>query len=123
MHSSLSQCSRRPLLFTVVAIIFTGTITKAEDGYRLWLRYDRLQAVNVTSYRTRVRSIMAPGSSSIIDAARRELVNGCTGLLGQSVPTASRIEGDGVILLGTPRTSTDIASLHLERQLAALGPE
>jgi alpha-glucuronidase len=66
---------------------------------------------------------MIPGDSSTIAAARTELRNGCAGLLGAPISLTTRIESDGVILLGTPRTSNDIASLHLDRQLAALGSE
>jgi alpha-glucuronidase len=122
VNSSTSQAYRGPLL-SIVAIICFITTVKAEDGYRLWLRYDPLPASNATSYRARVRSIMIPGDSSTITATRTELRNGCAGLLGAPIPLTTRIESDGVILLGTPRTSNDIASLHLDRQLAALGSE
>jgi alpha-glucuronidase len=107
----------------LVAVLVFVTTSKAEDGYRLWLRYDPLPASNVTSYRVRIRSIMVPGDSRTIAAARTELRNGCIGLLAAEVASANKIENDGVILLGTPQTITEIASLHLDRQLASLGSE
>ncbi|HYW70475.1 MAG TPA: alpha-glucuronidase family glycosyl hydrolase [Pyrinomonadaceae bacterium] len=108
------------LLVTLMAL---GSVARADDGYRLWLRYDPLPAANREVYRARVRAIVAPGNSPTIAAAREELRDGCSGLLGQPIPLTDNFESEGVILLGTPQTSKEVAALHLEGQLAALGPE
>ena len=103
------------------AQLFAAT-AEAEDGYRLWLRYDPLPAESSRAYRARVASVVAQGNSPTLDAARAELVNGLTGLLGHDVPSASEVSG-GAVVVGTPRSSPLVASLKLDRQLAALGPE
>src|SRR5262249_22687039 len=54
---------------------------------------------------------------------RSELVNGCSGLLGQSVPALTKVERNGAVVVGTPQSSSLIAGLHWESQLAQLGPE
>src|SRR5262249_20677884 len=108
---------------TVAVQLFLGTTTRAEDGYRLWLRYAPLPQQMIDSFQPRVTSIVAPGSSATLDAIRTELLNGCTGLLGRAVPVAGDVNRDGAVVVGTPQSSSQIAGLKWERQLAELGPE
>ncbi len=96
---------------------------KADDGYRLWLRYDPLPANAVKDYRARVTSVVVQGQSQTLDAVRKELVSGCAGLLGGSVSLAEKVERDGALVVGVPSNSPLIDSLNWGRQLAALGPE
>ena len=96
---------------------------RAEDGYRLWLRYDRLPERSIDAYRPRLASVVVPGGSATLDAIRTELVDGCSGLLGQPVPVAADIDRDGAVVVGTPKSSPIIAGLGWGRQLAELGPE
>jgi alpha-glucuronidase len=111
-------------LFLILSLIaFLSPSVAAEDGYRLWLRYDPLPKEKVEVYRPRATSIIAPGDSATLEAIRGELTNGCSGLLGGSVPLAEKIERDGAIVVGTPKSSPLIAGLKWDRQLAALGPE
>ena len=77
----------------------------------------------IEAYRPRVTSIVAPGGSATLEAIRSELSNGCAGLLGGAVTVAEKIERDGAIVVGTPKSSPLIAGLKWERQLAQLGPE
>src|SRR5262245_48635285 len=41
---------------------------KAEDGYRLWLRYDPLQKEMIEVYQPRITSVVAPGGSATMEA-------------------------------------------------------
>jgi alpha-glucuronidase len=100
-----------------------GAKAAAEDGYRLWLRYDPLPANVVKDYRARVTSVVVQGQSPTLDAVRTELVGGCAGLLGGSVALAQKVERDGAVVVGTPLSSPLIDGLGWGRQLAALGPE
>jgi len=112
------------LVCAAVALqLFAGAAAKADDGYRLWLRYDPLPANVVKGYRARVSSIVVQGESPTLDAVRTELVEGCAGLLGSSVPLAEKVERDGALVVGTPQSSPLINGLKLERELTALGPE
>ncbi|MGH9881486.1 MAG: alpha-glucuronidase family glycosyl hydrolase, partial [Pyrinomonadaceae bacterium] len=108
--------------FAVAIICLAATIARAEDGYRLWLRYDLLPKKIVDVYRPQVSAIVVPGSSTTIEAISRELVDGCSGLLGPIAP-AGDVDRDGALVVGTPRTSPQVASLKWERQLADLGPD
>jgi alpha-glucuronidase len=104
-------------------MMLCGVAAPAEDGYRLWLRYDALPPAKVTQYRNQVRSIMAPGNSPTIAVVGTELLAGCSGLLGTSIRQTDKLDSDGVILVGTPQTSTEIASLGIKGDLQALGPD
>jgi alpha-glucuronidase len=107
----------------VIILLCLGATAKAEDGYRLWLRYDGLPKSMSDAYRARVTSIVVSGKSATLDGIRTELVNGCTGLLGRPVPVAEAIDRDGAVLVGTPQSSPLVARLKWERELAELGPE
>ena len=92
---------------------------KADDGYRLWLRYDQLPSAN--TYRSRIKSISVQGKSATFDLIRRELSQGCSGLLGTRVEVGER--DDASVVVGLPQTSTLIRKLGWESELASLGPE
>ena len=102
---------------------FAAVAAKAEDGYRLWLRYDPLPASAIKGYRERVASVVVQGQSPTFDAIRAELVRGCGGLLGAPVPSADKVERDGSVVVGTPQSSPLVGGLGWGRQLASLGPE
>lgn len=104
-------------------LFFAGTTAKAEDGYRLWLRYDPLPKAMSDAYRARVTAINVSGKSATLDAIRTELIDGCAGLFGSPVPIADAIDRDGAVIVGTPQSSPLVARLKWERELAELGPE
>jgi len=95
--------------FVVSLVFFTGTTSKGDDGYRLWLRYDLLPKRVSDSYRPRITELVVPGSSDTANEIR--------------VPVASDVERDGAVLVGTPQSAPQISRLDLGQQLAHLGPE
>jgi alpha-glucuronidase len=95
----------------------------AEDGYRLWMRYDRLPDRVIDAYRPRLASVVVPGARATLDAIRTELVDGLSGLLGDRVLVADDVDRDGAVVVGTPRSSSLIAGLGWGPRLAELGPE
>ncbi|HEX8921482.1 MAG TPA: alpha-glucuronidase family glycosyl hydrolase [Pyrinomonadaceae bacterium] len=114
---SLSSC------LTAVVLFFVGGSAKAEDGYRLWLRYDPLPEQVKRVYRQSVTSIVVQGKSATLDAIRSELTEACARLLDSPVSFAEDAERGGAVLIGTPQSSPLIASLKWSEQLAALGAE
>ncbi len=102
---------------------FTGATAKADDGYRLWLRYDLLPNLVIDNLRPRITSLVVEGNSGTLQTVRAELTNGLTGLLGSAPVLGTTIDRDGVLIVGTPSSSPVIASLRWEQQLADLGPE
>jgi alpha-glucuronidase len=110
-------------LTVLIFIFLPAASARAEDGYRLWLRYDPLPRRMIDVYRPRVSSIVVQGKSATLDAVRAELKDGCTGLLGVRVPLAEEGLRDGAVIVGTPQSSPLIAGLKWSGPLADLGPE
>ena len=96
---------------------------RAEDGYRLWLRYEPLPAEKAKAYQARVTSLVAPGNSATQTIIRQELSAGCAGLLGRAIPTANAVVRDGAVIVGTSKNNSLIANLKWDKPLADLGPE
>ena len=88
----------------------------AEDGYRLWLRYERVpdlakRAAYAHALRQIVTGAEAPEPPGALAAAREEFVEALRGLLGVDIPVAARSTGDGAVLMGTPASNPEIGAL------------
>jgi alpha-glucuronidase len=106
----------------LLQVAFAGNV-RAEDGYRLWLRYDQLSPQVQQVYAPLVSSLLVPGNSSTNSAILQELRDGCSGLLGRNIPVVADVDRDGTVLVGTPKSSTHIANLKWDQKLADLGSE
>ena len=108
--------------FFVLFVFFCGiTSVRADDGYRLWLRYEQLPSRSLSTYRARVQSIAVQGKSATFAVIRRELSVGCAGLLGTPIVVGDR--DDASVVVGLPQTSPLIRKLGWEAELKNLGPE
>jgi alpha-glucuronidase len=106
----------------VLFVFFCGiTSVRADDGYRLWLRYEQLPAKSTNEYRRQINSIAVQGTSPTFDVIRRELSLGCAGLLGTPVVVGDR--DDASVIVGLPQTSRLIRKLRWQADLKKLGPE
>lgn len=86
------------LLFIIFFFVLTSY---AKDGYRLWLRYDKIDDNRLLEqYRNAISSIQFPHSSSALNAAKDELLNGLQGLLDKKITERNKIE-NGCVLVGT----------------------
>ena len=104
----------------VLFVLFCGCV-KADDGYRLWLRYEQLPSGTVESYGRQVKSVAVQGKSATFDLIRGELSEGCSLLLGK--PVAVGESEDASVVVGVPQTSTLIRKLQWQIELKNLGPE
>ena len=63
----------RNLLIVLSMVISASGL--AEDGYRLWLRYDKIDNSNLMQqYRTAISYIQFARSSPTLDAAKKEML-------------------------------------------------
>jgi alpha-glucuronidase len=108
-------------LKSFVLLVLFCVFVNADDGYRLWLRYEPLPARSLSTYRQRIKSISVQGQSATFDVIRAELNEGCSGLLGTSVEIRNR--DDTSVVVGLPQTSNLIRRLRWEPALKSLGPE
>jgi alpha-glucuronidase len=113
--------SYQVLSIALVCLVFFAT-SRADDGYRLWMRYDALPEQSAAPYRARIRSIVVTENSRTFDAIREELRSGIDGLLNTKIPSDDR-PGEGALIVGTPKNSALISRMNLGSQLSALGNE
>jgi alpha-glucuronidase len=99
-----------------------GSAALAEDGHDLWLRYRLLPKADRASYGAQAHRIVAGETESpTLDAALGELERGLEGLIGAAPTSASDVDADGSIVIGTPASSKIIASL--KPPLSGMGAE
>jgi len=83
----------------------------AEDGHRLWLRYDRIDdAALLAQYRNAVAAVVFPTPSPTLLVARNELLDDLESLLSKKLTSQTSL-ADNCLLAGTPSTSPIIAKL------------
>jgi alpha-glucuronidase len=112
------------LVFIVFLLFLVPFKMIAEDGYRLWLRYDRITDGNkLNEYKKHINEIHFPEDSPTLKAARAELGRGLAGLLDSSVKFTEKLTGSGTLIVGTPKSSEVVASLKLNDKLNKLGRE
>src|SRR6059058_1731847 len=70
----------------------------ADDGYRLWLRYDSLPSQLRQRYAASATEIVMPSEGPVAASAASELRRGLSGLLGVQVPEQARIDRDGAVV-------------------------
>jgi alpha-glucuronidase len=108
--------------FLFLLILVMANSARAENGYDLWLRYKKVSDKFLASYRKHASTIILPGNSATIDATKKELVQGLTGLLATTPPFTNTITKDGTVLIGT---AASLASYNtrIEKPLTGIGAE
>lgn len=114
----------RTIPHLITLLIFSYLSLQAEDGYRLWLRYDKIPNKNILKeYSTQINSIYIEGNSSTIVAAKDELINGLTGLLGKEIKEVTFIKSNGTLVVANYSSSKLLNELNIAGQLSNLGSE
>jgi len=84
-------------LFCLFSFLFMGFCASADDGYRLWLKYDLIKNTSVRAqYQTFTQYIASTGTDAVSQTAAQELQTGLQGLLGKNIrlqKTASTAPG------------------------------
>lgn len=114
----------RILCLFLFILFFHSSVIKADDGYRLWLRYDLISdRLILQSYQKSVTGWIIEGTSPSSIVAAIELQNGLNGLLGKNIEHMTTLKRNGIIVAGTPDNSSIISSLKLKSKLSGLGDE
>ncbi|HEX5149949.1 MAG TPA: alpha-glucuronidase family glycosyl hydrolase [Parafilimonas sp.] len=109
-------------IFLFLLTCFICSSLYAEDGYRLWLRYDKIDDKNLLAqYRNQISFIRFTGSTLVIPAAKEELLNGLEGLLDKKIFFSDQVQ-NGTILAGTIQNS-NIHSLVPADDINKIGKE
>jgi len=111
-------------LFALALLIAPFLTARAEDGYRLWLRYDPIDDANLrASYSKLASTVVIQANSPTLLAAQNELVTGLQGLLGQKISVQTHsTAGQAAIVVATPTTEPGIAR-RLAAELKTVGDE
>ncbi|HKJ33224.1 MAG TPA: alpha-glucuronidase family glycosyl hydrolase [Balneolales bacterium] len=124
--------SLRTVLFTsfsyLIIIIFFSSLTSrnanGESGHKLWLRYIPVSNNNLLQkYRHSVQKVDINAVAPTMKVAANELKRGLDGLLSGKIPITHSVTQNGIIIVGTPKNSKLVASLHLRNELHKLGKE
>src|SRR3989304_2686827 len=118
MKNSLSA-----IVFMVCIVAGVGS-ANADDGYRLWLKYDLISDAHLQKeYRRLIHASMIKGESATIQAARKELENGLNGLLGSAFPQVDDVNEDGVIMAGAFKNLPLLQDANLKSKVLKVGDE
>ena len=115
----------RIVLLACCAWLVSPQIARADDGYRLWLKYDRIaDSQKLDAYRKSIKSWFVPGNSPTLEIVAQELKQGLAGLLDTKLAMVTDVNTDGVVicvsLKGTPAQA---AQVRLEEKLKNIPAE
>ncbi|MDZ7692837.1 MAG: alpha-glucuronidase family glycosyl hydrolase [Balneolaceae bacterium] len=112
------------LFFLLLSVGLSSQSVFADDGYKLWLRYDEISDNSVLQqYRANIQEVVLQGNSETYSIVEEELKNGISGLLGRDIPVSSQLSNRSALIVGTPSSSSIISSLNLENRLKSVGDE
>ncbi len=119
----MKRCINIKILFFFTALL-SSCLSNADDGYRLWLRYDKITDDELLmEYRNAISQVVAEGTSETMMTVREEIVSGLSGLLDIEIDFADKPLPGNILIIGTPRNSKMIASLNINKKLENLGNE
>ena len=119
----LLTTSRITILLVLLSFFLISKKAIAEDGYRLWLRYDLVSnSQKLKEYRSAIKSFLIEGESPTLLAASSELELALNGLLGAPIKSTTRLISDGTLILGTSRSPL-LAGIKEKEKLKGIGKE
>ncbi|MEI7731477.1 MAG: alpha-glucuronidase family glycosyl hydrolase [Verrucomicrobiota bacterium] len=129
-HTTSSHKTKRIMilptsfLILLMAVGCQFTQAYADDGYRLWMRYDPIpDSARLSQCRNTFAALLIATGSPTEDAIKNELLIGIGGLTKGTIPLVNSVDHDGILVIGTPQNSPLIASLPWVKEIEALGPE
>ena len=113
----------RAMLASAAATVFAPVCGRAESGYDLWLRYERLPEARREQALDQFHVIAAPlGGHPAIDAAAEELQRGLGAMLGREVPVVPCPDDDPSFPDGAV-SLCGIASVRVTRAMQSLSAD
>ncbi|MCB0688082.1 MAG: alpha-glucuronidase, partial [Saprospiraceae bacterium] len=110
-------------VFFLLVFLITIIYLKAEDGYRLWLRYELVEnEALLEKYRSIIGSIVIVDENATMDAIRHELDIGLSGPLGKKILEGT-LNDDHLLLIGTYGPNTILSERLTPNETEDLGDE
>jgi alpha-glucuronidase len=94
-----------------ICLLLCSSILFGEDGYRLWLRYDKIDDnALLQQYTNKIRAVQLVATSPTLRVAKQELFSGLNGLLAKKILEPSQVVNNCVIA-GTPGTTALVQTI------------
>lgn len=114
---------KKILLLVIFLFIFINENLYSDDGYRLWLKYDKISNQKILkSYLSQISGFLIEGNTPTVNAAKEELQNGLSGLLGKKIKEAKEIN-NGIIIAGVLHKSNYLKKLKLPDEISNISDE
>jgi alpha-glucuronidase len=111
-------------LLILYVILCCSNASLADDGYRLWLRYDKIQNINlVNKYKQQTIAPKIIGNSPTMQIVRTELQKALSGLLGINYPATNSFSSTPTLLIGTLQAIGQSQSIVESTSLSSLNDE
>lgn len=112
------------LLFIVTVVTLQQSTLQAENGYRLWLRYDPVSnQKKLQEYRQTIKGYFIGGQSPTLSIAGSELQQGLSGLLGQAFSPLKNPAKASIIIARPSDPSLSALQKKLKEQLQKIDDE
>ena len=99
-------------------------VLRAEDGYKLWLRYEKIENEQlVDNYKAKLSYIFIPGEHPIFESIKKELSLSFEGALGFTPTFIEKVRDDSCLIIGTLSTVSFFEKDEESELLKTLGSE
>ncbi len=77
-------CKHARITFLIILILIDSQSVQADDGYRLWLKYDLIRDAKIRdSYKRLIQKTLIIGNSSVMNVVETDLYMAVHGILGR----------------------------------------
>ena len=112
----------RIVLFIILTL--TVSLLKAENGYDLWLRYNKVSNPAIlTEYKKQIQSPVVLGTSPTISIIKAELSKAFSGLTGTAYTISSSINNSMSFIAGVGSSSPILSAVITKDELSRVGNE
>jgi len=110
------------IYFVLLAIIIAAFSVNADDGYGLWLNYQKAPEPVLKNYHQQIKSMMVLKNSPTLKVAENELFKGLVGILGRQVSVVSEIE-EGSVVAGNISALNSLLNEKIKSEIKDAGEE
>ena len=112
------------VLILLVILFSSSNFTYADDGYDLWLKYNKVNdAQKLAEYQSAISMVVVQGDSQTCQVIKDELTKGLSGLLVKDFPIGTSVNRANSLVIGTPENSDIVKKLDLGDSLKDLGDD
>jgi alpha-glucuronidase len=122
-NACLASLPMKKVLVFLLTFLWLSNLY-AEDGYRLWLRYEKVdQKILFDKYLAVAANAAILGESPVINAAKTEMSEGLKGLLGSKVVVTGVVNASTTIIVGKASQHPTISKIAGDDIYNQLGNE